>query len=195
MTSARKTAKKLAEEIMKVMGQAKALEAKADALGEEVARAEAQAVAARARAEEFREQMSKAMRDAKAAEARAVELGDEMKQVLVKAQAEAQAEAEEQARANAVKEWPSGRYECAGCGQSVLFTEPARKLPVCENCGSTSYRGHEPKVIEMKPPRAKKYSAGMYQCGDCGARIAVPLDTDTLSPCDFCGGKTLRPLG
>lgn len=194
MGSARKQAKTLAEKIMKLMGQAKALEAKADALGEEVARAEAQAVAARARADEFREQMAAAMRDAKSSEAKAIGLGEEMKRVLVEAQAEARVEAEEQARANAVKEWPAGRYECVGCGQSVLFTEPARKLPVCENCGSTSYRGHEPKIIKMKPPAAKKYPAGMYQCRDCGARIAVPLDTDKLSNCDFCGGKTLAPL-
>ena len=64
----------------------------------------------------------------------------------------------------------------------------------CENCGSREYKGHEPEVIEIKPPPPKRYQAGMYQCDSCGARVALAEDTDDLPECDFCAGGKLKPL-
>lgn len=132
-------------------------------------------------------EIKKAVHAAKVAEARVKELGEQMTQALAKAKAEA-----EQART--IVEYPSGRYECRTCGHGVLFTESTRELPACDNCGGRTYKGHEPKVTRIKPPPPKKYPAGMYECAGCGARIAIAVDVDRLTPCDLCGTSKLKAL-
>lgn len=147
---------------------------------------------AQERAKALAEEVMIAMKEARAAEkaalaaeARAVALGEEMKQALLEAKADAEAAAR-------VVVYPSGRYECAQCGENVLFTEESEDLPECVKCGSRNYKGHEPRVIEEKPLAPKKYPAGMYQCASCSARVAVAMDTDELSACDFCGENSLK---
>jgi len=139
------------------------------------------------RAKALAAEIKKAVQVAKAAEARVKDLGEQMMQALAEAKAEAE-------RARTIVEYPSGRYECRSCGHSVLFTESTRDLPVCDNCGGRTYKGHEPKVTKIKPPPKKKYPAGMYECAGCGARTAIAIDTDNLSPCDLCGTTKLKAL-
>ena len=143
---------------------------------------------ARNRAKALAEEVRKAMGQVKAAEARVTKLSKEMAKAL------AEARAETEAATRTIVRYPSGRYDCAGCGQSVIFSEPTEELPECENCGSREYKGHEPEVIEIKPPPPKRYQAGMYQCDSCGARVALAEDTDDLPECDFCAGGKLKPL-
>lgn len=142
---------------------------------------------AQKRAKALAKQVMKAMKEARVAEARVIALGEEMQQALKEARKEAEAAARRVV-------YPSGRYECAQCGHNVLFTEPAENLPKCDNCGSTTYKGHEPQIIEKKPPKPKRYQAGMYQCASCTARIAVGEDCDELPDCDFCGQSKLEVL-
>jgi DNA-directed RNA polymerase subunit RPC12/RpoP len=138
------------------------------------------------RAKAIAAEIKATMRAIKAAEARIVELGRELTKTLDEARAEAEA-------ALTVVVYPSGRYECADCGNGMLFTEPTRELPVCENCGHRNYVGHDPVVTKYEPPPPKKYPAGMYECR-CGARIAVVADTDEASACELCGGIELKPI-
>lgn len=142
---------------------------------------------ARERAKALAEEMTKVMKVAKAAEARAKELGQEVLQALAEAKEEAEA-------ARTIVEYPSGRYECKGCGQVVLFTEPCQELPACGNCGSVEYDGAKAKVTKIKPPPPKKFAAGIYECSGCGARMAVAEETDVLSACDICAAGKLKPV-
>lgn len=143
---------------------------------------------AQERAQALAREVTKAINEARAAEARVRKLAEEWKRALAEAKAEADVE-------RVIVEYPSGRYECKGCRHTVLFTEPARELPVCENCGSREYAGHEPKVTRITPPPPKKYPAGMYECAGCGARVALAMDMDELSPCEMCGATKLQPPG
>lgn len=146
---------------------------------------------AQERAKALAKEVMKAMREARAAEARVAVLSKEMANAV----AEAKAEAEAAAQPKTIFQYPAGRYECASCRHGVLFTEPTEELPECDNCGSREYTGHEPTVTVIAPPAPKLYQAGMYQCDSCGARIAVAVGTDELSPCEFCGQQGLTHLG
>lgn len=142
---------------------------------------------AQERARVLADEIKKAVREIKAAEIRVKRLGEE----LMRASAEAKAEV---AAAQTVVEYPTGRYECAKCRHGMLFTEPTQELPACDNCGSRQWTGHEPTVTTIEPPPPKKYAAGMYECGQCGVRTAVAIDTDELSACELCGADKLEPL-
>lgn len=142
---------------------------------------------AQERAEMLTAEIKKTLKEIKAAEVKLKHLGDELMQTLAAAKAEAQV-------ARTIVEYPTGRYECAKCRHSTLFTEPTEDLPACDNCGGREWVGHQPKVTKIEPPPPKRYAAGMYECGQCGVRTAVATDTDELSPCELCGADKLRPL-
>jgi len=143
--------------------------------------------AAQERAKALAHEIREAMKQAKAAEAKVKQLSAELIQALDRARAEAEA-------ARTIVEYPTGRYECASCGHGTLFTTPTRELPACDNCGNRKWTGHEPKVTKIEPPPSKRFAAGMYECADCHARVAVAVDVDELSPCDLCGAGRLQPL-
>jgi Zn finger protein HypA/HybF involved in hydrogenase expression len=133
------------------------------------------------------QEIRKAMLEAKAAEARAQRLGEDLKRALVEAKAQAET-------ARTIVEYPVGRYECKGCRQSTIFSEVYSELPPCDNCGRREYTGAEPKVTHITPPAPRRYAAGMYVCKDCGGRVAVVEDTDTLTACELCGTGRLAAL-
>jgi len=143
-------------------------------------------VSAREKARAIAAEIKTTMQAIKAAEAKVVQLGRELTKTLDEARAETEA-------ALTVIEYPSGRYECADCGHSTLFTESTRELPACGNCGHRNYVGHEPVITKYEPPPPKKYPAGMYDC-TCGARTVVSEDTDEVSPCELCGSVELKPI-
>ena len=142
---------------------------------------------AQERARALAEEIKLAVKEAKTAEARVKQLSEEMLRALAEARAEAEA-------ARTIAEYPTGRYECAACGHSVLVTEPTAELSPCDNCGSRQYKGHEPTITRIEPPPPKKYPAGMYECVGCRARVALAMDMDDLSPCDLCGATELIAL-
>ncbi len=144
-------------------------------------------VSAQERAKALADEMKQAMKEARAADARVRQLGEELLRTLAEVKAEAEA-------ARTIVEYPAGRYECKGCGHSVLLTEPTGALPACDNCGRREYVGSEPTITRLETPPPKKYPAGIYECSACGARIAMPVEMDTLSACDLCGADQLKVL-
>ncbi len=141
---------------------------------------------AKERAQAFARELRDAIRAARAADARARTLSEEFTQILPELRAEAEA-------ARNIVEYPPGRYECNSCHQPVLFTDTQRELPPCDNCGrSTGYSGPPPKVLDTIPAVPRKFPAGVYECTRCRARLALVEDSDTLSPCEFCGAAELR---
>jgi Zn finger protein HypA/HybF involved in hydrogenase expression len=127
-------------------------------------------------------------RTARAASARARTAGEEFRNLLVQVHDEAEA-------ARNVVEYPSGRYECNACHQPVIFTETQRVLPPCDSCGrSSGYSGPPPRVLDVTPATPWKFSAGLYECTQCRAPVALVEGSDTLSPCEFCGATEYRAL-
>lgn len=136
---------------------------------------------AKERAQTLAQEMRNAIRTARAASARAQAAGAEFKALLAHVQTEAEA-------ARNIVEYPSGRYECNACHQPVIFTEAQRELPVCDGCGrSGGYSGPRPRVLATTPDTPRKFSAGLYECEQCRAPIALVEGCDSLPPCEFCG--------
>ncbi len=134
------------------------------------------------------QQMREAIRAARTASARARKAGEDFRELLVQVQAEAEA-------ARNVVEYPGGRYECNACHQPVIFSDTQRELPPCDSCGrSSGYSGPPPRVLDVLPVTPRKFSAGLYECAQCHAPVALVEGSDTLSPCEFCGATEFRAL-
>lgn len=86
-----------------------------------------------------------------------------------------------------IVEYPTGRYECAQCGEAILVTEVSDTLPACPSCGGRDYKGQAPKVTIPEPPPPPKFDSGMYQCSACGDRTMLAEATDALPACTLCG--------
>jgi len=143
---------------------------------------------AKERAQNLSQEIRETMRAARAASAHARESCEEFRKILVQVQAEAEA-------ARNVVEYPSGRYECNACHQPVIFMETQRVLPPCDSCGlSSGYSGPPPRVLDVTPATPWKFSAGLYECTQCRAPVALVEGSDTLSPCEFCGTTEYRAL-
>ena len=143
---------------------------------------------AKERAQELSQEIREAIRTARAANAHAWKAGAEFKKVLVQVQAEAEA-------ARNVVEYPPGRYECNACHQPVIFSDTQRELPPCDSCGSRrGYSGPPPRVLNVIPDTPRKFSAGLYECTQCHAPVALVEGSDRLSPCEFCGATEFRAL-
>lgn len=141
---------------------------------------------AKERAQLLSQEIRDAIRAARAASTRARTAGEEFRNLLMQVQAEAEA-----AR-NAV-EYQVGRYECNACHQPVIFTDTQRELPPCDSCGRNSgYSGPPPRVLNVTPAAPWKFSAGLYECKQCRAPVALVEGSDTLSPCEFCGAMEFR---
>ena len=136
---------------------------------------------AKERAQLLSREIRTALVAARTAITRAHTAGEEFKALLVEVQAEAEA-------ARNVVEYPSGRYECKGCHQPVIFPDTRRELPPCDNCGrSVGYDGPPPRILNVIPEAPRKYPAGLYECKHCHAPLALVEGVGALSPCEFCG--------
>lgn len=143
---------------------------------------------AKEQAQKLSQEIREAIRTARTASNRARTVAEEFRKLLVQVQAEAEA-------ARNQVEYPPGRYECNACHQPVIFAETQRELPPCESCGRNSgYSGPPPRVLNVIPATPRKFAAGLYECTQCRAPVALIEDSDTLSPCEFCGGTEFRML-
>jgi len=143
---------------------------------------------AKERAQILSQEIRDALRTAREASTRARLAGEEFKHLLVEVEAEAEA-------ARNVVEYPGGRYECNACHQPVIFSETQRELPPCDVCGrSSGYSGPPPLVLDVIPVTQWKFSAGLYECTQCRAPLALVEGSDTLAPCEFCGATEFRAL-
>lgn len=136
---------------------------------------------AKEQAQRLSQEIRSALAAARMAGARARAAGEEFKTLLVQVQAEAEA-------ARNLVEYPSGRYECKGCHQPVIFASDQRVLPPCDSCGrDIGYDGPPPRVLEVIPEAPRKYPAGLYECKQCRAPLALVEGVDAFAPCEFCG--------
>lgn len=143
---------------------------------------------AKERAIKLAQEMRDAVRMARTASTHARKAGEEFKELLVQVEVEAEA-------ARNVVEYPSGRYECNACHTPVIFMETQRTFPPCDSCGSSrGFSGPPPRVLEVVPPVPRKFSAGLYECKQCRAPLALVEGSDTLAPCEFCGATEFRAL-
>jgi ribosomal protein L37AE/L43A len=143
---------------------------------------------AKERAQMLAREMREAIRTAREATARVRTAGERFRNVLPLVLAEAEAERN-------VVEYQPGRYECNACRQPVIFAETQRALPPCDSCGrSTGYSGPPPRVLNTIPATPRKLPAGLYECTNCRAPVALIEGSDALPPCEFCGSAGFRAL-
>lgn len=143
---------------------------------------------AKEQAQKLAKEIRAAVAAARAASARARTAGEEFRRVLVQVQAEAEA-------ARNVVEYPSGRYECKGCHQPVIFATDQRVLPPCDNCGrDIGYDGPPPRVLEVIPETPRNHPAGLYECRQCRAPLALVEGVDAFAPCEFCAATEFVAL-
>lgn len=143
---------------------------------------------AKERAQKLAQEMRDALRMARTASTRARKAGEEFRKQLVHVYAEAEA-------ARNVVEYPSGRYECNACHTPVIFMETQRTFPPCDSCGSNrGFSGPPPRVLEVIPAAPRRFPAGLYECTQCRAPLALVEGSDTLAPCEFCGATEFRAL-
>ena len=136
---------------------------------------------AKERAQLLSQEIRAALQAARTAITHAHTAGEEFKALLGQVQAEAEA-------ARNVVEYPSGRYECKGCHQPVIFPDTRSDLPPCDSCGrNIGYDGPPPRILDVIPEAPRKYSAGLYECKHCHAPRALVEGVDALPPCEFCG--------
>jgi Zn finger protein HypA/HybF involved in hydrogenase expression len=143
---------------------------------------------AKDRALALAQKMREAHRAARVAESQAHALGQEIVKLLPAVAIEAEMERNQ-------VEYQPGRYECNSCHQPVLFTEPTRKLPPCDNCGrDAGYEGPPPRVLNTEPPVPWKFAPGLYECPRCHARVALVSGSNALPPCEFCGSEDAQAV-
>ena len=143
---------------------------------------------AKERAQMLAQQMREAIGAAREATARVRTVGEEFRNMLPLVLAEAEAERN-------VVEYQPGRYECNACHQPVIFAEAQRVLPACDSCGrSAGYSGPPPRVLNTIPATPRKFPAGLYECTNCRAPVALVESSDSLSPCEFCGSTEFRAV-
>jgi len=141
---------------------------------------------AKERAQQLSQEIRDAIRAARAASTRARTAGEEFRKLLVQVEVEAEA-------ARNVVEYPGGRYECNACHQPVIFTDTQSELPPCDSCGrSSGYSGPPPRVLHVVPATPRKFSAGLYECKQCHAPLALVEGSNALAPCEFCGAMEFR---
>ncbi len=129
------------------------------------------------------QEIKAALQSARAAIAQARAASVEFKGLVATMRAEAEA-------ARNVVEYPSGRYECKGCHQPVIFAVDQKSLPPCDACGrDIGYDGPPPRVLEVIPEAPRKFPAGLYECKQCRAPLALAEGADAVAPCEYCGGS------
>ena len=136
---------------------------------------------AKEQAQKIAQEITTALQAARAAIMQAHAASAEFKKLLVPMRAEAEA-------ARNVVEYPSGRYECKGCHQPVIFAVDQKVLPPCDACGrNIGYEGPPPKVLQVVPEAPRKFPAGLYECKQCRVPRALAVGVDVHAPCEFCG--------
>ncbi len=129
-----------------------------------------------------------AIQTARAAGTRVRAAGEEFKRLLVQVQAEAEAERN-------VVEYPSGRYECNACHQPMIFSDTLRAFPACDSCGrSSGFTGPPARVLDTIPVTQWIFSAGLYECKQCRAPLALVEGRNAFAPCEFCGATEFGVL-
>lgn len=136
---------------------------------------------AKEQAQKLAQEIKGALQAARGAISHARAASAEFKKLLAPMQAEAEA-------ARNVVEYPSGRYECKGCHQPVIFAVDQKVLPPCDACGrDIGYDGPPPRVLQTIPETPRKFPAGLYECRQCRAPLALVEGTDAPAPCEYCG--------
>jgi len=143
---------------------------------------------AKNQARKIAKDIQSALKTARAAITRAHDAGAEFRTMLVQVQAEA-------AAARNLVEYPSGRYECKGCHQPVIFATDQKALPPCESCGrNIGYDGPPPRVLKVIPEPPRNFPAGLYECRQCRAPRALVEGVDVMDSCDYCGASSFVRL-
>lgn len=143
---------------------------------------------AKERAQILSREIGDAIRTARTASTRARTAGEEFKNLLVQVEAEVEAERN-------VVEYPSGRYECNACHQPVIFSDTLRVFPSCDSCGrSSGFTGPPARGLDTIPAALWIFSAGLYECKQCHAPLALIEGCNAFAPCEFCGATEFSAI-